>query len=266
MAHQMGQQFGNCLLEADPHVETPGEDLAKDVAALKEMVHQQQLMISALLQGPMGPNRGGSAMTPSENSGGRSWEDVRHPTTPTNLVEISNLDEKLMIEQAPKDIRKLLRDLKIDRGAFDPKSEAELDDMTEDWEIQAEGFGHETSLLKFVVNRVGSQSVREVARQGLIDNLSWTAFVDHLARNLFRFSRQLESVEKQLDSDDRQADVEEAIRKFRRLIERHQKLCRRWNSPNGFHELKLKECLMRKLPTEYLEKLMLEDWRPKHKK
>ena len=155
-----------------------------------------------------------------------------------------------------------MRDLKIDRGAFDPKSEAELDDMTEDWEIQAEGFGHETSLLKFVVNRVGSQSVREVARQGLIDNLSWIAFVDHLARNLFRFSRQLESVEKQLDSDDRQADVEEAIRKFRRLIERHQKLCRRWNSPNGFHEVKLKECLMRKLPTEYLEKLMLEDWRP----
>ena len=37
-----------------------------------------------------------------------------------------------MIEQAPKDIRKLLRDLKIDRGAFDLKSEAELDDMTED--------------------------------------------------------------------------------------------------------------------------------------
>ena len=52
MAHQMGRQFGNCLLEADPHVESPGEDLAKDVAALKEMVHQQQLMISALLQGP----------------------------------------------------------------------------------------------------------------------------------------------------------------------------------------------------------------------
>ena len=78
------------------------------------------------------------------------------------------------------------------RGAFDPKSEAKLDDTTEDWEIQAEGFGHETSLLKFVVNRVGSQSVREVARKGLIDDFSWTAFVDHLARNLFRL-RKLEN-------------------------------------------------------------------------
>ena len=57
-------------------METPGKGLAKDVAALKKMVHQQQLMISALLQGPMGPSRGGSAMTPSENSGGRSWENV----------------------------------------------------------------------------------------------------------------------------------------------------------------------------------------------
>ena len=37
-------------------------------------------------------------------------------------------------------------DLKIDRGAFDPKSEAELDDITEEWEVQAEGFGHQVDL------------------------------------------------------------------------------------------------------------------------
>ena len=236
--------------------------LAKDFAALKEMVEQQQLMISALWQGTMGPSRGDGAMTPSENSGRRNWEDVGQPTNSTPAVGIRHYDDKATTEETPKDIRKLLRDLKIDRVAFDPKTEAELDDITEDWEIQAEGFGHDTNLLKFVVNRVGSQSVREIARQGLTDNLPWTGFVDYLARNLFRFSRQLESVERQLDSEDRQVDVEEAIRKFRRLTERHQKLCRRWNSPNGFHEVKLKECLMKKLPMDHLEKLMMEDWRP----
>ena len=166
-------------------------------------------------------------------------------------------------EQTPKDIRKLLRDLKIDRGAFDPKTEAELDNITEDWEIQAEGFGHETNLLKFVVNRVGSQTVREVARQGLIRQLIMDCLRGPLGEKFISIQSGNWKVSRgNWIRTTGKMDVEEAIRKFRRLIERHQKLCRRWNSPNGFHEVKLKECLMRKLPMEYLEKLMMEDWRP----
>ena len=66
------------------------------------MVKQQQLMIDALLQGAIGPNRGGNAMTPSENSRGRRWEDVRHPKNSTNLVEMSNLDEEINDRTSPE--------------------------------------------------------------------------------------------------------------------------------------------------------------------
>ena len=262
MAHQMGPQFGNGLMETDSRGEVSVGTLANDVAALKEMVQQQHLMINAWLAGTRASGRADNARAPNGTGECRNSEDFGDPTSSTDQVATNLQDDKEITEQSSKDIRRLLRDLKLERGAFDPKSEAELDDITEDWEIQAEGFGHDTELLRFVVNRIGSQSIREVARPGLTEGLPWTRFVDHLARNLFRFSRQLESVERQLDSDDRQNDVEEAIRKFRRLIERHRKLCRRWDSPNGFHEVKLKECLMRKLPHECLEKLMMEDWRP----
>ena len=65
--HQMGPQFGNCQVETDSPVESPGDKLAKDLAALKEMVEQQQLMMNALLQSTMGPTRGDRARPPSEN-------------------------------------------------------------------------------------------------------------------------------------------------------------------------------------------------------
>ena len=263
MAHQMGPQDETGHDDVAPTATATIDRVSTELATLKEIVAQQQQMISKWLKE--------SVSKPGNGSGHReeSADQVRNRCGETDSIGEANnenvkdeTNNSAIVEQQPRDIRKLLGDLKIDRGAFDPKSEAELDDITEEWEIQAEGFGHQVDLLRFVVNRVGSQTVREVARQGLLDGLPWTTFVDCLAKGLFRFSRQLESVERQLDSDDRNVDVEEAIRKFRRLIWRHQKLCRRWNSPNGFHEVKLKECLMRKLPHEYLEKLMMEDWRP----
>ena len=192
----------------------PNGDVNVELAALKEMVYQQQQMISIWLRDSASKPGNGSPGEPVDQARSRCSGETEGSGDAGNGNIKDGASDCAITEQQPKDIRKLLRDLKIDRGAFDPKSEAELDDITEEWEIQAEGFGHQVDLLKFVANRVGSQTVREVARQGLLDGLPWTTFVDCLAKGLFRFSRQLESVERQLDSDDRNVDVEEAIGNF----------------------------------------------------
>ena len=177
MAHQMGQVLSSDLEKGQPTVQEIADGFAKEMAELKEVVRLQQLTISSLLRdGTSQQDSTDSEKQPGYCDGGLGLGDAAKRENSGGQKGVE--DRRVPTEQQSKEIRHLLRDLKIDRGAFDPKTEAELDDITEDWEIQAEGFGHNLKLLIFVVNRVGSQTVREVASRESMECHTWVEFVD----------------------------------------------------------------------------------------
>ena len=64
-------------------------------------------------------------------------------------------------ENRARDLHQLLRDLKGPVDGFDPRTEAEFDDVSELWEKQAKGFGYAPELLKFAIIHVGSRRIQD---------------------------------------------------------------------------------------------------------
>ena len=233
----------------------PGETdtISKSMRDIMNLLNKQTEEISRRIIELESENRAGkdTARAPSQS------EDDGHSTaTPSTGEDKPGCT-------APDDVRsvnKLIKSLGIKPEGFAPKTEKEYDDTLEGWTQLAISFGHEVRLLKWVVVRAGEEAVREAALK-LAMSLPVEDFFNRLAVDLFPFSRQLEGLEYVLDAIDRHEDVEEAIRGFRRQVTRHQRLCKRWGRPNGFHAEKLKECLFKKLPLGTVEKMLTEDWR-----
>ena len=181
---------------------------------------------------------------------------------PESRVSAKSSSEQVVFDEYKgRDVKQLLRDLKGPVDGFDPRTECEFDDVSELWQKQAKGFGYDPELLKYAIMRIGSRRIQDVIEETGAIEMDLQGFFDTLSKELYPFSRQLESLEQSLEATDRQHDVTACIEEFMRRIERHSNLCRRWGVPNGFHQKKLKECLMKKLPLEAVDQLLLTDWR-----
>jgi hypothetical protein len=112
----------------------------------------------AVQEALQGVFREGKFKNPSAESRGSSAVECVDQSAFSSEIRLNAkpwIDQTAHGNDNGKEVRHLLRDLKGPAEGFDPRTEAQFDDMCELWQKQAKGFGYEPELLKFAIPTMG---------------------------------------------------------------------------------------------------------------
>jgi len=138
---------------------------------------------------------------------------------------------------------------KLPSPVFDPLSEKELDDLLEVYLHRAHAQGVPSKLLVHVIWRIGS--TRVLAALDAIPRPVPRAIkrvADSLARNLFPFSREFRACRSDLLNGRVLESVPAAINEYCRVMERFDRLAKRWSLPTALCDEELQDALLCRVP------------------